>query len=80
MPLRNALGFSFFEGRTGAAYLGEYLLTLGGPFVGLWAGVSVGEISVDVINQVLDGRETSRADHIPSQIGKKPLEQIEPGG
>ena len=77
--MRNSCGPGFVEGGAGALDFGEDFGALGLPLVGLWIGVALGKIRLDITHQFVDRGEAAGADHIARQVGKEALDQIEPG-
>ena len=51
-----------------------------GPDEGFWAGIVLGEISVDGGLQVGDRAEDAAADALARHLGKEVFDGIEPGG
>jgi len=67
------------EGCASALDSGKDLGTLRSPYVGLWIGVAVSEIALDVAHQFIDRSKAAGADRVACQIGEEALDLIEPG-
>lgn len=62
-----------------AVDLGQDLSALSPPFIRFRVGIALREVSLDVADQMRNGRETPRADDIARQVGEESFDQIEPG-
>ena len=78
LATNNSCSLDFVQSRAGAADFFEDSLSFRRPFIRLGIGVALGEIGVDVVDQLLHRGEAARADHILGQIGEEPFDQIEP--
>src|SRR5208337_480816 len=67
LPSNNSCGLGFFEGDAGAVNFGEDFGAGGLPLVGLWIGVALGKIRLDITHQFVDRGEAVGADHIACQ-------------
>jgi len=64
---------------SGALDLAQDFLAFGLPLVGLWVQVPLGQVDLDIFDQLPDAAKTAVPDDVLGQFTEEPLNKIEPG-